>query len=194
MTPTMTDAVQTDDELAEQAARREPGGGASRVAQVAFARLYDRHARSLIAFLAGRARRDDLDDLGQEIWRRVWQRLPDGFRGGNFRAWVFEIARNLLIDHHRKRWPDQIGNDESSLLESRPDSPEAGLVERERADGLRRCLEKLTSESAALVRARLGGEDYEGVCSRLGLGANRAYKLFHTAKGQLIDCLERTLA
>lgn len=193
MPPTTTDAARTDDALAALASKRKPGGQATRIAEEAFTQLYERHARSLVAFLAARARRDDMEDLAQETWRRAWQRLPDGFRGGNFRAWLFEIARNLLIDHLRKRRPYPIDDDAASRLEGRPGSPDAGLIEQERAEWLRRCLAKLTSEAAALVRSRLGGEDYEGLCSRLGLSANRAYKLYHAAKGQLKDCLERTL-
>ena len=44
--------------------------------------------------------------------------------------------------------------------------PEDGLVERERADGLRRCLEKLTTEAAVPVLRRLvGGErSRRGLC------------------------------
>lgn len=46
----------------------------------------------------------DADDLFQETWMRVI-RNPGSFRGGAFNAWLWRIARNLLIDRLRRRKP-----------------------------------------------------------------------------------------
>ena len=46
----------------------------------------------------------DADDLFQETWMRV-VRNPGSFRGGAFNAWLWRIARNLLIDRLRRRKP-----------------------------------------------------------------------------------------
>ncbi|MBV8265589.1 MAG: hypothetical protein JO252_04505, partial [Planctomycetaceae bacterium] len=78
--------------------------------------------------------------------------------------------------------------------DDRAGAPDARLIERERTEALRRCLERISSEAAALVRARLGGEDYREACRRLELTPERAYTLFHRAKEQLQACLERVLA
>src|SRR5262249_46401761 len=67
---------------------------AARDAEAAFQQLYQRHARPLLAFLAGRVRRDLLDDVHQTVWLRVWERTPERIEGGNFRAWLFQVARN----------------------------------------------------------------------------------------------------
>jgi RNA polymerase sigma-70 factor, ECF subfamily len=119
--------------------------------------------------------------------------LPGGFRGGNFRAWLFEIARHVLIDHARKRRPEPL-DDAEHRRDDRAAAPDAGLIERERSEALRRCLERLSSEAVALVRARLGGADDREACRRLDLTPERAYTLFHRAKEQLQACLERVLA
>ncbi len=188
-----TDRSPTDDEMAARAARRDPKGRAPRAAEEAFAGLYERYGRALVVFLGARTHRDDRDDLQQEVWTRVWVHLPGGYRGGNFRAWVFEIARNVVTDHVRKRRPGALGDGDERLTDGRAIAPDARLVDRERVEALRRCLERLSSEAAEIVRARLGGDDYSEVCRRLGLSSNRAYKLFHTAKEQLQPCLERAL-
>ena len=47
----------------------------------------------------------DADDLFQETWMRVI-RNPGSFRGGAFNAWLWRIARNLLIDRLRRRKPE----------------------------------------------------------------------------------------
>ena len=46
----------------------------------------------------------DADDVFQETWMRV-MRNPGSFRGGAFNAWLWCIARNLLIDRLRRRKP-----------------------------------------------------------------------------------------
>jgi len=46
----------------------------------------------------------DADDLFQETWIRV-VRNPGSFRGGAFNAWLWRIARNLLIDRLRRFKP-----------------------------------------------------------------------------------------
>ncbi len=52
-------------------------------------------------------------------------------------------------------------------------------------EALRQCLDRLSTTAAALVRARLAGDDYSEVCRHLGLKSEQAYKMFHSAKDQL---------
>jgi RNA polymerase sigma-70 factor, ECF subfamily len=157
-------------------------------AREAFEHLYRRHSRRILVFLAARVFRDDLDDLHQEVWGRAWHHLP-GFRQDNFRAWLFQIARNLIVDHSRRRRTGPLG-DPAIPLDQRGDQPDTLLIERERKDALNRCLEALDAQARALVRARMQGEGYPEIGGRLGINENRAYKLYHQAKGQLRTCLE----
>src|SRR4051794_32734263 len=104
MAATLPETDPSDDELAARIARRGDSDEALRVARAAFEQLYQRHARLLSAFLTTRVRRSELDDLHQEVWQRVWLRLPAHYQQrGQFRAWLHQIARNALIDHGRKR-------------------------------------------------------------------------------------------
>lgn len=193
MSATRPEGALSDEQLAEVIARRGPSGGSAGAARAAFEQLYHRHARLLLAFLAGRAGRNDVDDIHQEVWQRVWHRLPDAFRGGDFRAWLYQIARNALIDLGRKKRPEALGDDEA-LADARVSLPVERLLEQERAEILRRCLERLGPEAAALVRARLGGDSYPEICRRLSMKPERAHKLFHLAKDQLQTCVERASA
>src|SRR4051812_34951050 len=87
------DADAADDELAAVVARRDQSGRALAAGRAAFEGLYDRHAGPVLAFLAARSRRAEVDDLAQEVWRRAWHHLPDGYGGGQFRGWLFRMAR-----------------------------------------------------------------------------------------------------
>jgi RNA polymerase sigma-70 factor (ECF subfamily) len=48
-------------------------------------------------------RRDGVDDLVQETWLRVLERGSSYDGHSRFEPWLFAIARNLAIDHMRKR-------------------------------------------------------------------------------------------
>ncbi len=189
----VTQTTPTDDALCELLAAREHSPAATSQAHWACGVLYDRHARGVLAFLASRSSRTEADDLHQAVWQRVWQSAGTGFRGGNFRAWLFQIARNLLIDERRKKRPQSLpeAHDDADHGASRPDDI---LLDRERMQTLAECLEKLESTAGALIRSRLRGESYEGICEQLKLTAHRAHRLLHTAKQQLQTCVNRSEA
>jgi RNA polymerase sigma-70 factor (ECF subfamily) len=183
--------ILADEELAAIVARRAGSIQAMNAAHAAMEVLYHRHVRPLRLFLSARVgQQADVEDVLQVVWQQVWHHLPGGFTGGNFRAWLYQIARNAVIDHHRK--PRLEPRDDLGMRpDPRASSPEAGLVEQARQEALRRCLEKLEPGLAALVRARLAGETYEAICSRLNLAPSRAHKMYHQAKKQLRACVER---
>jgi RNA polymerase sigma-70 factor (ECF subfamily) len=54
-----------------------------------------------LIYLLGR--RDGVDDLVQETWLRVLERGSSYDGHSRFEPWLFTIARNLAIDHMRKR-------------------------------------------------------------------------------------------
>jgi RNA polymerase sigma factor (sigma-70 family) len=187
MTPHSKDSDPTDEQLAEIVARRDQVDS-WKPARDACAQLYSRHARALLAFLAARVLRSDLEDLHQAVWERVWQHLPTGFHGGNFRSWLYQLTRNYLIDQSRKKRPDEFGED-AQPVDVRGSRPEQTAIREEEMAILGRCLERLDERSAAVVRARLAGEGYDVICARLSLSMEVAHKVFHRAKEQLQSCV-----
>jgi RNA polymerase sigma factor (sigma-70 family) len=69
-----------------------------------FARVYEEHVWRVYAFLAYRLRdRDTAEDLTQATFERAlraWGRFDP--RRASENTWLLAIARNLLIDHHRR--------------------------------------------------------------------------------------------
>jgi RNA polymerase sigma-70 factor, ECF subfamily len=192
MAANVPESVESDEPLIAVIVRRGRSDAAMRAARGAFEMLYQRRAPLLLAFLSSRVASGDRDDLHQEIWVRVWNRLPEQFQGGNFRAWLHQIARNVIVDHGRKRKPEAFSEPES-LPDGRSRRPDDRLIEQERAEALRRCMERLEARTAELVRGRLAGESYQEICARLVLPPPDAHKLFHLAKNQLKTCVEHIL-
>jgi RNA polymerase sigma factor (sigma-70 family) len=192
MAATLPEKTESDAQQAAVVARRGDSEQARLAACDAFEGLYRRYAPLLLAFFASRVRASERDDLHQEVWQRVWHHLPDQFRGGNFRAWLHQIARHAIIDQGRKRRSEPLIAQEA-LPDPHEEPSDHRMIQNERKQALERCLELLGPDGAALLRARLAGEDYPEICQRLKLEPARAYKLFHSAKEQLKTCVEQTL-
>ncbi len=85
--------------------------------------LFERYKRPLYGFFYGMNRDSDLsEDLVQNVFYRIL-RYRHVFRGdGDFKVWMFHIARNVNHDHFRKdkiknkesveNWQDKLGDEE----------------------------------------------------------------------------------
>lgn len=186
----LDDDSKTDEQLAELIQKRDDSTVAMSEATRSFETVYQRHSRLLLAFLASRVKPSDLEDIHQSVWQKIWQYLPKQFKGGNFRAWMYQIARNHLIDVSRKKRPDEL-EDTTEPVDNK--SPEEPLADQERQEILARCLEKLQDDMADIVRSRLGGEDYTSICSRMKIKAAKAHKLFFQAREQLTGCVQKAM-
>lgn len=75
----------------------------------AFEVLVERYQGALIGFFVRNTRDRHLaEDLAQEtllkMFDQAWNYLPRG----RFRGWMYRIARNLMIDHHRRQSHDAL--------------------------------------------------------------------------------------
>lgn len=67
--------------------------------------------------------RDQVDDLVQETWLRVLERGGSFDGESRFEPWLFAIARNLAIDHTRKRRLISLDSNDDDERESASFSP-----------------------------------------------------------------------
>jgi RNA polymerase sigma-70 factor, ECF subfamily len=93
--------------------------------------LWAEFHRPLRAFLARRTRREaDVDDLLQEIFVRIHRRIESLERADRLDAWIFQIARNALVDFERgratrlERSPEQGSPGEAALDPEEPQPSE----------------------------------------------------------------------
>ena len=148
----------------------------------AFTTLMDRHRDSVMGFLVNRVG-DDAEDLFQETWTRVGTGLETYQEAGSFRAWVFQIARRLVIDHHRrKRARVQLVLPEDHPTPSAIDHsrPSDALAAAEIAEALDTALHELPESTAEVVRMRLiEGRSFNEIASRQGVPMNTALSRMH---------------
>jgi RNA polymerase sigma-70 factor (ECF subfamily) len=121
----MSDSRAIDDALLIDQAR---GGDTE-----AFGALYDQYAEPVFRFLFTRLdNRMDAEDLTGEVFLRAWKSLPRYRQQGYaFSAYLFQIARNLLIDHYRRSGRVESLSDQMAGILVNPDSEPADVVVKE---------------------------------------------------------------
>lgn len=95
---------------------------ARRMDPSAFDEIVDAYAGRLCAFFCRLlGRRDEAEDLTQEVFVRVVRRIDSYSEQGRFDAWLFQIAANLARDRVRR---DQIKPSTMSLDAEERDDPD----------------------------------------------------------------------
>jgi RNA polymerase sigma factor (sigma-70 family) len=132
--------------------------------------------RPLVAFLDARGA-DDPHGMANDVLVRVFRGIT-AFQGGRvqFRAWVFRIARNMLVDEHRylSRRPDMVPTVPEEVPEGATPDVADRIGERERVEAL---LANLTDEQREVLLMRIvAGLSVEETAQVLGRrpGAIRA--------------------
>jgi RNA polymerase sigma-70 factor (ECF subfamily) len=127
----------------------------------AFGRLYEKYAGQIFSYLFYRTgEHNTAMDMMEIVFLRAWEHLPHfgtKGRGLNFRAWLYRMAHNAMVDYHRTN-KEEIGLD---LLAEQPDHyPQAAkLVEQsETQQYLIKKLEKLDGLSRQVLVLRFYAE------------------------------------
>ncbi len=68
----------------------------------AFGVLHERYHRMVHGILLSRVSHTDAEDLGQEVFLHVMQKLPSLREPGAFGTWLATICRNFSHNHHRR--------------------------------------------------------------------------------------------
>ena len=69
----------------------------------AFGRLYDHYFLQIFQYLLSRSDiQEDAEDMTEIVFMKAWEHIPSFERKKkerNFRAWLFRIAHNTVVDH-----------------------------------------------------------------------------------------------
>jgi RNA polymerase sigma-70 factor (ECF subfamily) len=76
----------------------------------AFGTLYERYLKPIYRYVYYRiSAANDAEDLTEEIFVRAWRSLQKTGKSTeikNFKAWLYRIAHNLVVDYHRQNRED----------------------------------------------------------------------------------------
>lgn len=175
---------ESDAELV-RAAREDPS---------AFVRLYERYEAGVYRYVRLRTGGpEDAADLTQQAFLRAMDALP-GYdeRGAPFAAWLYRIARNLAIDHGRRRrvalsWDGL----PAALQPSSGEDAEAAILDRETRERLRRALMSLSPADRELVGLRFVARLRIGeVAAALGQSESTVHRRLRGVLGRLKEELD----
>jgi RNA polymerase sigma-70 factor (ECF subfamily) len=119
----------------------------------AIAGLYDLHYQAVYNYIYYRVNDlQDAEDLSAEVFIRMIHKLP-GYtdRGRPFLAWLYTIAKNIVIDHHRageKKIEVPINEE---ILEDRIQTPDQAVQDRQTSDCFRIALQLLPEAQQQLL-------------------------------------------
>jgi RNA polymerase sigma-70 factor (ECF subfamily) len=122
--------------------------------ETTFVRLYNEYYDDVHAFCLRRVGRDSADDAATEVFTTVWRRI-DEIDDAMERAWLFSVARNVVLNQwrsnsRRRRLGERVGG----LAVSPPDQPETVIVRREEDEAVIEVLNEMRhSDREILVLA-----------------------------------------
>ena len=141
-----------------------------------------------MGFLSNRVGRD-AEDLHQETWSRAARALPTYHEKGSFKAWLYQIARRLIIDHRRRAGARiQLVLGQDSAVKTQPTSaqPDQSMAAQQVAEVLQEALEKMSPEMAQVVRLRLiEGVPFKEIAARQDAPLNTVLGRMHRALQRL---------
>lgn len=161
----------------------------------AFGRLYDLYVDRVYAYARSRVRSvQDAEDLTEIAFMKAWEAIGSyDDRGLPFTAWLFRIARNAVIDRHRKseREPEAVDLAAAATI------PDVVAVEEEvlgLLDGetIREALRELTDEQATVITMRfIWDMSLKDVAESLGKSEGAVKAMQHRAVRSLAALLGR---
>ena len=127
--------------------------------------LFERYHKPIFNFIARMTMDRELaEDLTQNVFIRMIQYSSSYHEGHKFKSWIYQIARNVFIDHFRSQKNKRpVMMDVEKVRDTLPDTQEE-VIQLEREKLLQRSMDMLTEEQRELlVLTRFQRMKYEEV-------------------------------
>lgn len=114
---------------------------------------------------------DTADDLTSIVFLKAFERLEQYRQkpAGTFRAWLFTIARNSLLDHWRRnKRLANVSENAAEIVDTEPGPEEIALTRIELAE-VGNTLSSLTERHRSIVEFRLSGLTTREISEALGI-------------------------
>ena len=133
--------------------------------------LWQEYNHQLRQFLQSRVNNPaDVDDLLQTILIKTYQNAHTINHPGKVQSWLFQIARNTLIDHYRKSHSNHVDINIDGLSQTAEGTEEYEQVRQSLANCIRPFLNQLPDKyREALEWTELQGKSQKELAAELGL-------------------------
>jgi RNA polymerase sigma-70 factor (ECF subfamily) len=121
----------------------------------AFAQLYDAYVDRIYRYIYFRVSDDSLtEDLTSQVFLKAWEYL-DRYQAGSspYLAWLYTIARNLVIDHYRTK-RETVNLDEIVHITGNEPTPDEEVQNRFEIEEMHDALQFLTDEQQQVLILR----------------------------------------
>lgn len=158
----------------------------------AYAEVYDLYVDALFRYILFRVPSEEVaQDLASDLFLRVWERLTNGLPVTNLRAYLYQVARNLVADYYRQDQPLQLfeGAAQSAsqrLADHHQLASQVSLVEIERS------LRRLKPEwQEVILLAYVEGFSTKEVADIIGKSHGATRTILHRALQELKHLLNQ---
>lgn len=163
---------------------------AARGDESAIEELYNRYRRPVYAYLNRMLHNDTMtaDDIFQDLWIKVINKLPDYNENGKFNAWLFRVAHNQVLEHFRReKSRSKIGvvTDDGEMPEQMTSSSDPGsmVAAGELTLRLKKLLDSMPVEQKEVFLMRQNGLSFKEIAKIHKCPVN-------TALGRMHNCLK----
>jgi len=149
----------------------------------AFGTLYERYLDAIYRYVYyGVTDHVEAEDLTENVFLKAWQALPR-FRpqGANFRAWLYRIAHNAVVDRHRTHKPTATLEEIAQMQDPAP-VPEAVVETDQEIRKLSAALSRLKPRLRQVILCRfISGLSHAETAEALGVSEGHVRVLQHRA-------------
>lgn len=126
------------------------------------------------------------DDILQDVFLKIHSRIETLQDETKLESWIFQITRNVIVDHYRSRFSAQESIDRNEPFEM----PAEDNITEKFSEGIREMVDQLPAQyREALVLAEFEGLTQQAVADRLGLSLSGAKSRVQRARAMLKDML-----
>jgi RNA polymerase sigma-70 factor (ECF subfamily) len=125
-------------------------------------------------------------DLAQESFLRLYERLAEGERIREPRAWIFRVAHNLGLNaRSRQRAFESFDESVHAARLQREAGAEESLIGREQMARVDRAVASLSAQQKQVLELRAGGLRYREIAAAMGIGVSTVFEFATRALARL---------
>ena len=169
----------------------------------AFEAFVDRYKHRVLGILyRAFGRREDIEDMAQEVFLRVYRARHRYEPTAKFSTWLYTIANNVALNAKRTRArrptvplvQGDTGQAGEGLAVSQEPRPDSGLEREELAQAVQMAIDRLPPQQRiAVVLNKFEGFSYQDIAETLDMTVAAVRSLLSRARGNLRDALQPVL-